>query len=1257
MGSLAYLVRGYQKPKVWWVNSSVGTVAAGSILYGVKKLAIDPALGVYIDENGKKASYNIASAPNLFGENPLTYYIPNKETGKFEKFQSPSRGDWPYLLTTGALLLGALNTARVYNNTYEKLAFSKNAFQEAWAKVKEPFTLNYKRALLAGNTGLREALLFQLKTTGVGAGIILLNKASIREAIGLNTSGWDKAFNIAGSILIARGLLDSALTKIIGRYPKTYSVVKTIAVDHGLRGTAGTLFFVIAPLHIAVEGTSAIFKKYVVPSSNTWLERDFLNSTFAAFWDEKTAGIKYQGAWDPQNKGYVTSAWDIFKVGYKAGLLGVYTPQDFIAKKEKEVGRPLNNEEIGVLLSQPDVKALMGTLKVKSLRELNSPASLAKALYNADGGTNIWFSFILAIGHQPLSELLSNIKKGDFGRKFKAVGEGLEHSAGLGIVGLEQTSKGAGDSLAKSLIDRNLDLVVKGTVEEVIIEQAIERASAPVFGLLQAIAPTGFSQYIPLLSEIWQEVASPGGAGIRSNSRELQKQINAVNGTGINLNIQVYKNGSASPLISNSDNFVVNNDGILSRLATLNNNDKVVLITPDGLKRVFEVDNAAEWSRTFNIQARAIELEREDIVHVGKIAQGEAGHSAIEVAAANKVIADYIVKSPEAAQIISKVVDPQNNGTVSISLNNGQAPLAIKTRNLYPYLIEQVAYSSEAVTSRADLKSEIIANVLKAIAKTGNLKIDSVKEKLSEAQADKFITSIEAVTDESNNVYVDELSRKIFNLQNELVWQEGLAKYNANLKNPYNILNFAHNRKELKRIESVIIKEKQTNIEQRLVELERIYAAERKYLESMKPEDIIKKYQENEQLVREMLKNAGVEKNIGNKSAIDLEQIRKEWLTAEEGSYKEEKAELEKIKSGTIKIDLAQEFKMQAVTNMFARENSVSQETGNKQGEKVLSAEIVVERPASEIKPELAQKEITDAEFTEPTKNAQQPAPEAAKQEENNKKKDGPTLHAFVFGLDLLFNLATWRKIGQGFGIVAKAIGGFGKGLLGGKINDKQKKKEAVPPAEKAIPAQTPVTVGSVVGSVSKNTHTPSPADANLAKHSIKLTGFGILFGLPIQLSSKVDPSIHTGLAPPYANIENILLLSGMLLATAVVILVSVGSRNKGTKGAQSASSRDGERGQGAESASSNIGKWLNRAIAKLGAAVKAGRRVTDTAKQNTTITGGWASASIKINPLERLIRRTFVIPQEKNLELIHPSLRNFLESLKGENITLLGRG
>ncbi|MFA5345665.1 MAG: cysteine peptidase family C39 domain-containing protein, partial [Candidatus Omnitrophota bacterium] len=285
----------------------------------------------------------------------------------------------------------------------------------------------------------------------------------------------------------------------------------------------------------------------------------------------------------------------------------------------------------------------------------------------------------------------------------------------------------------------------------------------------------------------------------------------------------------------------------------------------------------------------------------------------------------------------------------------------------------------------------------------------------------------------------------------------------------------------------------------------------------------------------------------------------------------------------------------------------------NKQAEKVLKAEIV-EQPASEIKLEPAQKEITDAEFTESTKkDAQPPAPEAAKQEENNKKKDGPTLHAFVFGLDLLFNLATWRKVGQDFGIVAKAIGGFGKGLLGGgKINDERKKRVEPIPVEKAIPAQAPVTVGAVVGSVSKNTHTPSPADANLAKHSIKLTGFGILFGLPIQLSSKLDPSIHTGLAPPYANIENILLLSGMLLVTAVVILVSVGSRNKGTKGAQSVISRDGERGQGAEGASSNIGNWLNRAIVKLGAAVKAGRRVIDTAKQNTTITGGWASVNNK---------------------------------------------
>ncbi|MBL7081377.1 MAG: hypothetical protein ISS44_02250, partial [Candidatus Omnitrophica bacterium] len=44
------------------------------------------------------------------------------------------------------------------------------------------------------------------------------------------------------------------------------------------------------------------------------------------------------------------------------------------------------------------------------------------------------------------------------------------------------------------------------------------------------------------------------------------------------------------------------------------------------------------------------------------------------------------------------------------------------------------------------------------------------------------------------------------------------------------------------------------------------------------------------------------------------------------------------------------------------------------------------------------------------------------------------------------------------------------------------------------------------------------------------------------------------------------------------------------------------------------------------------------------------------VSKLRELLRKLFVIPQRKNFELVHPaSLRNFLESLKGKNPTILG--
>ncbi|MBU1125347.1 MAG: hypothetical protein KKC84_04925, partial [Candidatus Omnitrophica bacterium] len=177
-------------------------------------------------------------------------------------------------------------------------------------------------ALVGGSRFLKSNTVRRSRALAGGLGLLALNNVDLLRKVHIfdeNNPEWHTGMNIAALAIIAGGIMTPAAAKLAARYPKAqpkfakvYSAVKTVAVDHGIQGTGRTLLTVIAPLHIAVEGTSWLFKEYVLPSTNTSLGKSFFNNTFAAFWTPESA-VKYRGVWNPATKGYLGSFWDLFR--------------------------------------------------------------------------------------------------------------------------------------------------------------------------------------------------------------------------------------------------------------------------------------------------------------------------------------------------------------------------------------------------------------------------------------------------------------------------------------------------------------------------------------------------------------------------------------------------------------------------------------------------------------------------------------------------------------------------------------------------------------------------------------------------------------------------------------------------------------------------------------------------------------------------------------------------------------------------------
>jgi len=714
-------------------NASLGTLAAGAGWYGIKKLAVDPLFGVYIPgEDGRirKATYTEASTPRLFAREPMTWaakqkdmseedwnaikdtdyarknliaqekMVKDKTTGEmrrvFETFQGrwdpatdkvvpfESKNDWRYALLNGAMLTGFGNIGRVQSKVYKTLPFSGNALKKSWNEIKRDW---YAATDLKSYTDLKFRSILEnqhFRTTLPGL-------AMLGASFSVKDKEWKNTLRIAGASLFGFGIAGHLGAKYLPNsrvFKIAYGTPKLLA--NYTVGTGYTMFAVIAPLAAVVEGGSYLFNKGVLPSTYTNIERSFFKNTFAAFWDDRQVQGK-DGKWmDLSARKYDGAQhwWNKAAVAYNAGLFGTWNDQNLqpriqerIEQKELEIGRSLTLQERDDMRAEVS-QEFLGKLRVPSISEKFKEGPLA--VYNAMEKTNLSFSAILSVGQRPLSELLGNIQKGDFGRRFRAVGEGFEQTTSLGLSSFfERESANAATNIGKRYANQFVNLLLQGTAEEVIAEQAIQVISEPAFAVLGSITSPGVAQQ---LSEIWQEVATPGGAKSANSATSFWRDI--LNGANVDygmpgLDPSVYGRGRTD---------FEGNPALARQLADWvdKHQGQTIAIRKNGLERVFTVENSSDWKEALDIQAQRYDYNHQlnsgaiTLTDLSQRAQGGTGVSDVDREAARYSLVDQMD-----GDFIAKLAHPASSGVVVIPSSG----IALPRATLGKYITERLAFN------------------------------------------------------------------------------------------------------------------------------------------------------------------------------------------------------------------------------------------------------------------------------------------------------------------------------------------------------------------------------------------------------------------------------------------------------------------------------------------------------------------------------------------------------------------------------------
>ncbi|MBI5050516.1 MAG: class I SAM-dependent methyltransferase, partial [Nitrospirae bacterium] len=198
--------------------------------------------------------------------------------------------------------------------------------------------------------------------------------------------------------------------------------------------------------------------------------------------------------------------------------------------------------------------------------------NLGKFTYEADGESlglgNLWkytnkenlvFALTLSVLQTPAQAILGSINRWNFGRWFRAFGEGVEET-----VAIKLPSTGR-----PGFMNRLMHMGTQGTFEEVVVEQV---NSVGINILLNAFIPQKYQKFKAQISEIAQEIVSPNGANVNSQGayrvlRELESgarvTIRNVDDSIAQLNGRLLENVTLEDLIC------------ISGFGSFNNNDSL----------------------------------------------------------------------------------------------------------------------------------------------------------------------------------------------------------------------------------------------------------------------------------------------------------------------------------------------------------------------------------------------------------------------------------------------------------------------------------------------------------------------------------------------------------------------------------------------------------------------------------------------------------------------------------------------------------
>ncbi|MDD2679228.1 MAG: diguanylate cyclase [Candidatus Omnitrophica bacterium] len=335
--------------------------------------------------------------------------------------------------------------------------------------------------------------------TAAGAGLFLWGSSDDLKDAQLAGLDLGKIIQVSGGALAAVGALNmfagvrgmrlqgknleaavnnSALSRYAGN---SLATAKGIIWDFGARGTTVNLFTVIAPLFGVIAATSWFTQKYISSSSYSKLEKTILDYTAGAFLNN-----------------------DI-----KKGPLSINTYSDIVGGKGEKwaeaKGLWAKLSILGLLADRAYTASLFGTdanAKVKgdfkSMADAVSKLGSSGRIWNALDKSNVSFSAALALLYPVAEPFFSNIKPGNFGYKFQAVGKAMEDVfGGAAIAGISPRAAAQASSPL-----RILNMITTGTIEETVTEQAIQ--------MILNITPLG-PVLGPQAVEVIQEIASPFG--------------------------------------------------------------------------------------------------------------------------------------------------------------------------------------------------------------------------------------------------------------------------------------------------------------------------------------------------------------------------------------------------------------------------------------------------------------------------------------------------------------------------------------------------------------------------------------------------------------------------------------------------------------------------------------------------------------------------------------------------------------------------